>query len=579
MRRALAVGISGLLFAALGACGDDSNGAGPAEPEGDTSFGTADGAGDVSGPEGDSGTAGDAEPAGDAADGAEPADAAGDPEDAPAPEPELVPDETPPSVVATTPADGESNVGVPFVVSITWSEPVAKNTISTAKNGTVKMTDVNGGEVPLTHTVSEDGTVVTVTPNTDVFLRASPYKVWLSGNIISDLTGKNKMMEPFTFTFFTENYEDMDGYHELAGKYAPAIHADTTETGGKPQTRVPTKFDADGDWDGSNNVAYVKSEATKLIPAVYYQVTESWTHYFVHYLYLFPYLRHPTADLEHGNGALGAMVVVEKAKGEAPERPVAVTLYWKRKTNEENVTYVTEESGIVGPKGASFYGDVEAALPEATLFPGGRFESWISPDYESCAWAHEKTGIGADCELTAAKKALMTKLVFAYGGNTPTPVEKGEGGFPTDMSELEGAPASLSYVLVPIVSSLWPRRTLVGDDLVYGDDFSYSNPGRPGDGSLLPSSFVDAVDPTDSQLGRPVWAWRHNPATGGEFGIGPGLLGVDPAWYLCTRHGSIDGDTAIPKCAAVTGASAFSVTYCFNAFANVDARGTDPSCP
>ncbi|MGM0575493.1 MAG: Ig-like domain-containing protein [Myxococcota bacterium] len=492
--------------------------------------------------------------------------------------PDLIPDTTPPTVLSTSPEAGESNVAVPFTVTITFDEPIADNTIAA---GTVKLFNYNEQEVPVSLSVSEDGATVTLEPNTENFYRASPYRVWLAGGIIADKAG-NDLVENYEFTFYTENFEDMDAYHDLAGQYAPRIYADTSE--GSAQAHVPTKFDADGDWDGTNTKSWLQSDAETLIPAVYYDLSETCTHYYIHYTYLFPWTRTKSNSTVHANGSLGIMVTVEKAHDEVEQRPVAVTTYWKQGQFEENVVFATEESGIVGPLGPGQYGDVEGVYPQADLFPGGHFQSYVSPEYESCAWIHHTDpGFTAKCVLNDGVKAGMSSLIFAFQGGAPTPVEK-DFGWPGDMADFqeegEDPVDSLGYALIPTLSTLWPRRTQVGDGLVYGATFDYSvSAGRPGDGSKLPSGFVESesYSDVDNHFGRPVWAWKYNPSQGSVFGIEQGWIGVDPAWYTCSRHGSIELDSAVPPCNTAE-SEGFSVSYRFNPYASIDERADPEMC-
>ena len=81
--------------------------------------------------------------------------------------------------------------------------------------------------------------------------------------------------------------------------------------------RVTTaKVDGDSDWDLSNNRTWITSGATQLLPAVYYSVSETYTHWYITYVYYFAYVNHPDAAFFTGNGSAGVLVVVEKARGE-----------------------------------------------------------------------------------------------------------------------------------------------------------------------------------------------------------------------------------------------------------------------
>ncbi|MEE2780350.1 MAG: hypothetical protein VYE15_07495, partial [Myxococcota bacterium] len=171
-------------------------------------------------------------------------------------------------------------------------------------------------------------------------------------------------------------------------------------------------------------------------------------------------------------------------------------------------------------------------------------------------------------------KAGLTTLELEWKGGIPTPVNKGETGWPYSMADVEGVDA-FGYALLPIETTLWPRRLEVGDEKVWGATFSYNaDPGRPEPAGVLPSSFVDPIDDIDTALGRPVWAWDHN-APGIESGVSKGWLGVDPAWYVWTRHYPYASDKIPWNTDTLSG---YAVNYCFNIYAGIDVRTTAPSC-
>jgi hypothetical protein len=500
------------------------------------------------------------------------------PDTTPDSEPDVNEDNTPPTIALTSPEQGEGDVAIPFTVTFVFSEPVSPNNIV---NQTVKLYDVDEKEVPIVIAIAADNMTVTLTPTTQNFRRASGYRARIQGSIISDFAG-NKMVDAFELRFYTESYSGMDAHADLAARYAPRIVADTT--GATSRARVPLAFDADGDWVGTNTQSWLQKDAAELVPAVYFHVAETYTHYFIHYTYVFPWAQTTDAALARANAVSGLMVTVEKARGETAERPIAATTYWRQGTGESQSVFATEEGGMVGPLGKAQYGEIAEVFDQATLFPDGHFSSYISPTYESCAWIHTvNPGAFATCILNEGVKASMTKLIFAYDPLGPTAISK-VNGWPNDISDLvdeDDKPLEfIGYELLATLPSLWARRTAVGDDLVYDADstFAYATEaGRPGDGALLPAKFVDSINATDAQFGRPPWAWRHEPGTGKLYGIKAGWLGMDPALYTCKRHGSVAADSAIPTC-ALASLSTFSTSYCFNGFAGIDVRASNPSC-
>ena len=485
------------------------------------------------------------------------------------------PDTTPPEIVSTTPGAGESGVMMPFTVTLTFSEAIYAPTLKAGTNGSVSMKDYLGVDVPLEVALSADGTVATLTPTPtdDVWAPASPYEVRIAPNILADLAG-NKLSLPYVLRFFSAGYPDTGVYKGLAEAYAPRFHIETTGVA-DVRRRVPTRVDEDGDWDVSNSMAWL-SAAAAVYPSVYYNVTESYSHYFIHYMAYFPHVDTGTSA-EHGNGTVGAMVTVQKGAVGAPDTPLSVTTYWRTKSNEENDVYATTESGYVGAQGADWV-RVRSVMDQGELFGDDhRYDAFISGSYESCVWNHEETGGLATCKLYEAMKSTMTWLTFEVTSGTPQPVQASEeGGWPSSMEDVEGLDA-YGYELVPLADTLWPRRLEDGADEIWGDTYTYSNPSRPADGMIVGSRFMDPIDDISPPYGRPVWAWKFVPAQGETAGIQQGWLGVDPAHYAMKRHSSVDQDNLFVDWNAEEG-TGFSVAYCFNPMALIDVRETEPAC-
>jgi len=494
--------------------------------------------------------------------------------------PDLVPDLDPPYIASTTPADGASNIALPLTVSIVFSEPVYAPTIAPQ---TIKLYDFAGVEVPGTPTLGTDGKTVTWVPTQNTQQLASPYTIKVLGNIITDLAG-NKFVNDETFTFTTANYPDQDGYRAVAAAYAPTITS-AVQNGEVPYAQVPTKIDSDGDWNLANNKDWLTMTATTIIPAVYYNVAETRTHYFIHYLLYFPWVNDTAADYAHGNGSLGYLVTVEKARGDQVERPISVHSYWKANQSEENQAFVTTESGIIGSGLSASQWSVYAEFSQDTLFPDGHFHAYVTAKtHRACLWGWNQSGTGAQCAWPAEVQTGK-KLVFAYAGGSPTPYQKKDNVWPNDMSAITGTPESLGYALIPALTSMWPRRFQTGPtELFQGDTFTYAaDAGRTVAAGLeLTAKFLDPVGASPTAYGRPMWAWHWNPGTGSTadgaaFRVVRGEMGLDPAWYVWERHSSTVNSNSLVAYDEATGAG-FSTDYCFNGFANIDVRTTDAKC-
>ncbi len=485
--------------------------------------------------------------------------------------PDLAPDTTSPTVASITPTPGATGVATPFTVQVTFSEPM----LNVVKQ-TFKVLDVNNQVLDGDVAVSADEKTATWSPKpTAKFLKASPYRVVLTGGTIKDQAG-NPLVENYEATFYTEGYPDMEDYAALAAAHAPDLRS---ATAGAAEAQVPVRFDADGNWDASDNKAWLTTVATQLEPSVYYDVSETHTHYHIHYAFFFPWVNHPVANSAHANGMSGALVVVEKATETTEQRPIALTTYFKQAGKEETFTYVTTESGIVGTQSVGKY-NLKAAYAQDDLFPEGRFQAVITADKHHLCIEHD---LGAPTALLCPQpEAGHGTLKFAYTDGTADVIEKTEAGWPMTMSAIEGEPEVLGYALVSMVDSLWPRRL---DEGIWKDD-SYSNysmPGRPGDGTYMPARFINPNPPIGSVAsGRPIWNWRHDPSAGDSNPTLQkyGVLGMDPAYYVWLRHSSADdADTSVLTNSEANAAYKLAfLAYCFNPYAGVDHRLIDPAC-
>lgn len=494
--------------------------------------------------------------------------------------PDLVPDLDPPTVVSTTPADGASDVALPLDITIVFSEPLFPTTVAPAS---IKLFDWNGVEVPGAPTLQADGKTVKWRPTQNNQQLASAYTIRIVANIIADQVG-NRITSTEEFTFTTANYPNQDGYRELAAKYAPNIYS-LVDANDSAQLQVPVKFDGDGDWNLANNRPWIVTSATTLVPAVYFSVSETYTHYYLHYVYYFPYMNHPIVEYATGNASAGVLVVVEKARGATAERPLLAYTFWKEGASEEHFAFATNESGIVANGSADDWG-LKAAFAQETLFPGGRFESYITAkSHRSCNWNWNQGGVvpPPPCPLPEALKN-GDKLVFKYMGGSPTEVKKVNNQWPTDMSEVEGQPEAFGYALIPLYSTLWPRRTQDDPDQIFETSiFTYeADADRPGGGTRLSGAFLQSLlGASLESFGKPVWAFSWNPSVCGPNDlctrIRKGQIALDPAWYVWERHQRSSNQNSLVPYEDATGAG-HSMTYCFNGFLALDARGIDPKC-
>ena len=460
-------------------------------------------------------------------------------------------DNQPPTIASTTPAADQDNVDIPFTITVVFNEPMKTMTIY---EQSFEVKDIKGVQVAGSLAYSANDTTVTFTPSVGV-LAASPYTVTLKGSIIQDAAG-NKLGGLETFTFYTRPPKDLQKYDALAQKYAPVINQATDTTA--PQYDYLASFDVDGNWDGLDTLQYVQQTATQLAAHVYYGVTETESHYFIQYVYYYPFRNAEVPAEKFGNDLSGAIVVVAKYPAEAP---VAVETYYKRLSDMASNAFVTTESGIV-PEGKTPEAyKVNAQYPAAELFPGGRYVAYLTArSHQSCVWNWGGGGTVINyCKLSAAMKNEIEthRIQYVYKG-VAEPIAKG-AGWPV-------AKEDVGYQLDDLLVKLWPRRKAEG---VVGDsDWTYSPvDGRPGANTKFGKTLVTSLD-GDFSYSPWAWYWAQSGVAGYELPLG--MMVLDPAYYLATRHNLFTPFDPGTK-------AGFSTEYCFNAYFNIDNR-SKPEC-
>ncbi|MFT5431167.1 MAG: hypothetical protein ACI9OJ_001846 [Myxococcota bacterium] len=494
--------------------------------------------------------------------------------------PDTTVDGAKPKLLSSTPADGETNVAVPFVITLIFSEPV-KN----VDKNTVQIQDVSDASLVGTFAKVGDGDKWTFTP-TDPLLFVSPYKVTVNypTPVIIDQAG-NKMETIEEITFFTGAPADLGKYDALAEKYAPTVRNNISAA--KSQLDYPTALNLDGDWDLRNNKEHLNKPTTKtLAPTTHYTVLESESHYFVHYVWYWGARNNPDQSDVFENDAAGAMVVIEKWPA---ERPVELFTWFKTPGGQYVRSFPTTEGGIFD----SSKGDegVTEVYAQADLFVGDRFELMlIGGSHQACLWQYE--GNSSACDLNPGDKAVYAaNSLRMTAGETATIVEKKAAGWPKNnaaavpmMDGTDGTDGTdamepeVHYALESMLPTWWPRRTQLNTmfyDAVSNYTLPAAAPGAPAKTAKFPRFFLDAADQQSN--GRTPWAviWKPGDNTQYTADLAAGMFFIDPPTHMFERHGTPYVTTAFNP-ADKTG---FSRAWCFNPYLDIDDRGTSEACP
>ena len=301
-------------------------------------------------------------------------------------------------------------------------------------------------------------------------------------------------------------YVGSDQDYQIAARFAPVFHQ---ALGSSPRFDYITRVDFDGDWRGDNNWDNAADETRMLGATVYFNVSESVTHYFIHYAVFHPRdykggsvrgvvlsqilregaTRHgdydPTglaeaAVLAHENDMEGALVVVEKAAGLFGSTRVT---YVETLAHNQFLQYPVERRLFGRREGRAL---VEDEHPVLYIEPKGHgIEAFHGEDQLDGA-----TGV----------------VVYRYTGESTEPT--GLSG--SDVTEEVG------YDLVSMAETLWPfARDQAG--VLYGGGFDY---GRWSVEVLDRDDRVATREVTIGEIGslfrgtvggrnmaRPPWGW------------------------------------------------------------------------
>ncbi len=461
---------------------------------------------------------------------------------------DLMEDVTPPTVASSNPAANAMNVplATPFVVSVTFSEDIRKETVDTT---TFKMKDSLGNAIPGDLAYNAATFTVTFTVKTAYKMQyASPYTVTLD-NKIADKAGNR--MEWYQFKFYTAAPAALTEFDALAAKYAPVIYQAVSPTA--PQFDYLAAFEFDGDWKASNNDANIKT-ATSITPYVYYDVVETKSHYFVRYAFFWPRHGGVSTDDAFANDLAGSMVVVQK---HPEEHPISVQNYFFN-GNREIQGFVTNESGLS-------YRATEK-YDQAVLFKGNRWEAYLTAGaHENCLWIRDNTQSNTPCQKSGNPSHYIQ---YVYEGGTAEPIAKATT-FPNNLTEV-------GYGLKSILGEWWTRRDAVDANGIWASTVSYAPLASCGDclgaGQIVPQSFQNPVSPTTAWKGFAPWGWEWLTGIGQFFESPAGFFFIDPAHFFATRH-SITVNEDVDD----VDVDYYSVQYCFNPYLSVDRRD-EPGC-
>ncbi|MCI0387919.1 MAG: hypothetical protein MOB07_03990 [Acidobacteria bacterium] len=290
---------------------------------------------------------------------------------------------------------------------------------------------------------------------------------------------------------------------QIAMQFAPIFYQGL---GDSPRSDYITNFDFDGDWKGDNNWNNLDNRSYPLRAYIYYSVSETPTHYFVHYAYFHP--RDYKGDLAQSK--LLDLIITEglKQAGKDPTGGLADDVALSHENDLEGCLVVVEKKGQGSTKVVVQYVETMAHNNYFRYCPGegraGICEAIEMKDQRPLIFIEPK-GHGAS-RYTGSRQQLKSSIngvmIYAYGGRT---------GDPDQVKE-----KSISYDLIPIYDTLWIRARH-GENETYGEVFNYKTRAIL---KFQPNKSAEKVEKNLGSLGsafrgevgfrnkaRPPWAW------------------------------------------------------------------------
>ena len=302
---------------------------------------------------------------------------------------------------------------------------------------------------------------------------------------------------------------------EIAGAFAPVFYQ---ALGDKPRSDYITNFDFDGDWRGDNNWDHADDKKFPLKAYVYYSVSETTTHFFIHYAIFHP------RDYKGGEskGRILSELIREGVKSGTKHDPTGML-------EEAGVAHENDLEGcllVVAKDGNELkrarvvfvetlhHNNFSLYVPNET--PSKGFELFRLEDGHPLLYVEPKGhGVKAysgDEKQTARKEFL----IYKFKGKAEDPEQEHDG--------------AVGYDVLPIETTLWARaRSGAGSNLAYGSTHNYGQIAINvvgSNGSVVSrkitvgkvgSSFFG--DTGGRNMARPPWAWFDNGARQQPLGL------------------------------------------------------------
>ncbi len=308
---------------------------------------------------------------------------------------------------------------------------------------------------------------------------------------------------------------DNQSEREIAARYAPNFYQ---ALGDKPRSDYITNFDFDGDWRGNNNWEHADDKEFPLRAYVYYAVSESPTHFFIHYAVFHP------RDYKGGEtkGVILSEIIREGVKLGTKGEPTGLMAEAgvAHENDLEGALVVVAKSGKKLKRAAVVFvetlhhDDFSASLPGELVKGFGHFKT----EDDRVLLYIEPKGHGIE-PYTAADKQVSKKefLIYKFAGRADDPDKQKNG--------------SVGYDLISIKDTLWPKARIRGEapNVTYGTSHDYAEISislvQPNGNAVTKKFTVGklgatfAGDSGGTNKARPPWAWFDKSRPGDVLGL------------------------------------------------------------
>ena len=321
---------------------------------------------------------------------------------------------------------------------------------------------------------------------------------------------------PATVDPVAVTYDGADQDYQIAVRFAPVFRQ---AIGSSPRYDYITAFDFDGDWQGDNNWENAAADRHASSATVYFNVSETLTHYYIHYAAFHP------RDYKGGNvrGVVLSEILREGAERHGEYDPTGLSqaaVLAHENDMEGALVVVAKSTGLFGSTRVEYvetlaHNQFLQYRVDRRLF--GRDDDGVQVEDEHPVLYVEPKGHGIEAYHGGDQLDDVEGFVtYRYTGNAEEPTGVGN--------------EDVGYELVSMAEALWPFAQARHQG-IFGGRFDYRSwtvQATDGSGTVTPHEVsVGEVGSVlrgtvgGRNMARPPWGWydqsEENQRQGGWF--------------------------------------------------------------